>query len=122
MPSSPEVDLAMERGEVQARGGASLAGMLQERGDWVRDKKVIALVQVGAEREKDYPDVPLMHELAKTTEQRQMLNLVSSPPALGRPFFTTPGRAGRARGGAAQGLRRDHEGRGLPGRGQAARA
>jgi hypothetical protein len=49
----------------------------------------VALVQVGAEREKDYSDVPLMHELAKTAEQRQVLTLVSSPPALGRPFFTT---------------------------------
>jgi tripartite-type tricarboxylate transporter receptor subunit TctC len=87
--SSAEVDLAMERGEVFARGGASLAGMLQERGDWIRDKKIIALVQVGAEREKDYPDVPLMHELGKTAEQRAILSLVSSPPALGRPFFTT---------------------------------
>jgi hypothetical protein len=88
--SSAEVDLAMERGEVFARGGASLAGMLQERGEWIRDNKIIALVQVGAEREKDYPDVPLMHELAKTPEQRQILSLVSSPPSLGRPFLTTP--------------------------------
>ena len=31
-----------------------------------------------------------MHELAKTTEQRQILTLLSLPPALGRPFFTTP--------------------------------
>jgi tripartite-type tricarboxylate transporter receptor subunit TctC len=87
--SSAEVDLAMERGEVFARGGASLAGMLQERGDWIRDKKIIALVQVGAQREKDYTDVPLMHELGKMPEQRAILSLVSSPPALGRPFFTT---------------------------------
>jgi tripartite-type tricarboxylate transporter receptor subunit TctC len=89
-PTSPAIDLALERGEVQARGGASLAGMLQEHGDWVRDKKIIALVQVGAVREKDYPDLPLMHELAKTPEQRQILSLVSSPPSLGRPFLTTP--------------------------------
>ena len=89
-PTSPAVDLAMERGEVQARGGASLAGMLQEHGDWIREKKIIALVQVGSVREKDYPDLPLMHELAKTPEQRQVLSLVSSPPSLGRPFLTTP--------------------------------
>jgi tripartite-type tricarboxylate transporter receptor subunit TctC len=89
-PTSPAVDLAMERGEVQARGGASLAGMLQEHGDWIREKKIVALVQVGSVREKDYPDLPLMHELAKTPEQRQVLSLVSSPPSLGRPFLTTP--------------------------------
>ena len=48
------------------------------------------LAQIGVEREKDFPDIPLMHELAKTSEQRQILNLISLPPALGRPFFTTP--------------------------------
>jgi tripartite-type tricarboxylate transporter receptor subunit TctC len=87
--STAELDIAMERGEVQARGGASLAGMLQEHADWFRDKKVVPLVQIGAERDKDYRDVPLMHELGKTPEQRQVLLLVSSPPSLGRPFFTT---------------------------------
>ena len=46
--------------------------------------------QVGTQREKDFPNVPLMHELAKTPEQRQVLSLISLPPALGRPFFTTP--------------------------------
>jgi hypothetical protein len=88
--STAELDLAMERGEVQARAGASLAGILQERSHWIKEKKVFVLTQVGSERERDFPDVPLMHELAKTPEQRQILNLISLPPALGRPFFTTP--------------------------------
>ena len=48
------------------------------------------LNQIGDVRDKAYPQVPLMHELAKTTEQRQILTLLSLPPALGRPFFTTP--------------------------------
>ena len=88
--STAELDLALERGEVQARSGASLAGILQERASWIKERKVTVLTQIGDEREKDFPDVPLMHELARTTEQRQILNLISLPPALGRPFFTTP--------------------------------
>jgi Tripartite tricarboxylate transporter family receptor len=88
-PSSAEIDIALERGEIAGRVGASLAGILQERPYWVTEKKVTMLSQVGTQREKDYPDVPLMHELTKTPEQRQVLTLVSSPPALGRPFFTT---------------------------------
>jgi tripartite-type tricarboxylate transporter receptor subunit TctC len=88
--SSPEADLAMERGEAAARAGFSLSAILQEHPDWIRDKKVAVLVQAGAEREKDFADVPLMHELAKTPEQRRILSLVSAPVALGRPFFTTP--------------------------------
>jgi tripartite-type tricarboxylate transporter receptor subunit TctC len=88
--SSTDIDLAMERGEVAARGGFSLSGIMQERPHWIREKKVVMLVQVGGEREKDYRDVPLMHELAKTAEQRQILSLISSPVALGRPFFAPP--------------------------------
>jgi tripartite-type tricarboxylate transporter receptor subunit TctC len=88
--SSPEADLAMERGEAQARAGFSLSAILQEHPDWITDKKVAVLVQAGAEREQEFPDVPLMHELAKTPEQRRMLSLISSPVSLGRPFFTTP--------------------------------
>jgi tripartite-type tricarboxylate transporter receptor subunit TctC len=88
--SSPEADLAMVRGEAAGRAGFSLSAILQEHPDWIADKKVAVLVQVGAEREKDFPDVPLMDELAKTPEQRQILALISSPVSLGRPFFTTP--------------------------------
>jgi tripartite-type tricarboxylate transporter receptor subunit TctC len=88
--STAELDLAMERGEVAARAGASLAGILQERPTWIKENKVFALTQVGDVRERAFPDVPLMHELAKTAEQRQILTLLSLPPALGRPFFTTP--------------------------------
>ena len=48
------------------------------------------LVQTGAEREPEFPDVPLMHELARNDEERQILQLISSPAALGRPFFLPP--------------------------------
>jgi hypothetical protein len=88
--STAELDLAMERGEVSARAGASLAGILQERPTWIEGNRVVVLNQIGDARDKAFPQVPLMHELAKTDEQRQILSLLSLPPALGRPFFTTP--------------------------------
>jgi tripartite-type tricarboxylate transporter receptor subunit TctC len=88
--STAELDLAMERGEVAARAGASLAGILQERPTWIQGNRVVVLSQIGDIRDPAFPQVPLMHELAKTTEQRQILSLLSLPPALGRPFFTTP--------------------------------
>jgi tripartite-type tricarboxylate transporter receptor subunit TctC len=87
---SAAVDLAIERGEVQARGGMTLTGIKQERPHWIAESKVVMLVQTGAEREGEYPDVPLMHELGRTDEERQILQLISSPAALGRPFFTPP--------------------------------
>lgn len=88
--SSAEIDLAMVRGEVEARSGASLAGYLSEHPDWIREGKISILSQIGATREKTLPDVPLLHELARTPEQAQILRLVSSPVLVGRPYFTTP--------------------------------
>ena len=88
--SSAEVDLAMLRGEVTARSGGSYIGYVQERPEWLRENKVNILVQVGAVREKELPDVPLMHELAKSDEQRRLLNLISSPVRVGRPYLAPP--------------------------------
>ena len=88
--SSQEVDLAMERGEVAARSGASYGGWLAEHPDWIRGGKIVVLTQTGGVREADLPNVPLMQELGKTDEQNQLLKLISSPVAVGRPFLTAP--------------------------------
>ena len=83
--------MALERGEVSARSGGSIVGMMQERPDWFASKKVAVLTQVGARREASLADVPLMEELGRNEEERALLKLVSSPVALGRPFMTAPG-------------------------------
>lgn len=88
--TSPEADLGMERGEVAARAGFSLSAIMSEHPEWIREKKVVVLFQTGTAREATLPDVPLMHELAKTEEARKVLALMSSSVSLGRPFFTTP--------------------------------
>ncbi len=88
--ASPQIDLAMERGEVEARSGASLAGYLSEHPDWIKHGKITIISQIGAAREKMLPDVPLIHELARTAEQTRALRLISSPVLVGRPYFTTP--------------------------------
>ena len=87
---SAEIDLAMTRGEVVARGGASYGSFLAERPEWMRDKLVNVLVQVGAKRDHDFPDVPLMTELAKTPEQEAQLRLISSSVPMGKPFLAPP--------------------------------
>jgi tripartite-type tricarboxylate transporter receptor subunit TctC len=82
--------VAIERGEVNGRGAYNWAN-LRDQTDWVRDKKVNILVQMGAERAPDLPNVPLMHELAKSEADREVLEFVSLSPALGRPFVAPPG-------------------------------
>ncbi len=88
--SSEEINVAMERGEVEARAFGLISIYAQHR-DWITGKKVRFLAQVGAKRDARIADVPLLTELAKTEEQRQILKLVSSPTALGRPYLAPPG-------------------------------
>jgi tripartite-type tricarboxylate transporter receptor subunit TctC len=87
--STAEIDVAMERGEVQARTG-SYTALLSEHPDWVKDKRVIILFQIGNKRDPALADVPLLTELAASEEQREILKLISSPIALGRPYLAPP--------------------------------
>jgi tripartite-type tricarboxylate transporter receptor subunit TctC len=85
-----EIDLAMERGEVVVRAGFSLGSLTTEHPDWIAEKKVNFLFQVGGEREPSMSDVPLMSDLGKTDEQKLVMRVLSSPVSLGRPYLTTP--------------------------------
>jgi tripartite-type tricarboxylate transporter receptor subunit TctC len=89
--TSREVDLAMARGEVGGRAGNNFQSLKTNHPDWVRDGKVVFLVQIGLERNREFAKVPLLTELAKTDEQRQIFRMFSAPVAIGRPFLTTPG-------------------------------
>ncbi len=117
--SSTDIDLAIERGEVQARGGFSLSGIKQERPYWIAEKKVVMLAQVGGEREPEYPDVPLMHELAKTTEQRQISGVAVIAGGARPAVLRAARHSGRSARRAARCIRRAAAGRAVPRRGAA---
>ncbi len=85
------IDIAMERGEVQGRTG-SYTSFNSEHPDWITQKKINLLVQVGAKKDKAIPgNVPLLTDLAKDAKQREILKLISSPIGLGRPYLAPPG-------------------------------
>jgi tripartite-type tricarboxylate transporter receptor subunit TctC len=88
--TSEDVNLGMERGEVQARA-FSLGSISSQHPDWLTEHKVTFLAQAGVKRDKLLPDVPLLTELAKNEEQRRIFKLVSFAPALGQPYIAPPG-------------------------------
>jgi tripartite-type tricarboxylate transporter receptor subunit TctC len=90
-PGGNDVNLAMEKGEVGGRGSNSWASWKSGHPHWLAEKKVTILVQIGLQRAPDLPDVPLMHELAKTEEDRQVLTFLSADMGIARAFATTPG-------------------------------
>jgi hypothetical protein len=90
-PSGIAVDHAMEKGEVEGRGSNQWSAWKAIHPDWVRDKKIIPLVQVGLRKEAELPDVPLLSELAQNEEQRRMLQFVSEAAAMDGPLAGPPG-------------------------------
>ena len=90
-PGANEINLAMENGELAGRGSNSWASYKGTKPDWIRDGKINVLVQIGLQKAKDLPEVPLLMDLAKTDEDRAALKLLSAPPDIGRPVFAPPG-------------------------------
>jgi tripartite-type tricarboxylate transporter receptor subunit TctC len=90
-PGGNDINLAMERGEVAGRGSNSWGSWKGTRPDWIRDKKINILVQIGLKKTADLPDVPLLMDLATNPEDKAVLKLLSSPTAIGRPVLAPPG-------------------------------
>src|SRR3954464_8774643 len=89
-PGGNDVNFAMERGEVGGRGSNSWASWKATRPEWLRDGKIIQLVQIGLKKAPDLPEVPLMMDLGKTERDRAMLRFISAGTAFARAFLTTP--------------------------------
>jgi tripartite-type tricarboxylate transporter receptor subunit TctC len=89
-PGGNEVNLALERGEIDGRASNSWASWKTTHPDWVKDQKIIVLVQVGLKRAPDLPDVPLLSELAGNDMDRQVLTFLSADTAIARALVTTP--------------------------------
>jgi tripartite-type tricarboxylate transporter receptor subunit TctC len=90
-PGGSDVGLAMERGEVQGRCGWSWSSVKSTHMQWYTDKKFTVLMQLALEKHPDLSDVPLITDLAKTDEQRQILRLIFARQVMGRPFLAPPG-------------------------------
>ena len=90
-PGGNEIGLAMERGEVQGRCGWSWSSVKSTHQQWYDEKKFHTLVQLALEKHPDLPNVPLVVDLAKTDEQRKILELIFARQVMGRPFLAPPG-------------------------------
>jgi len=80
---------AMESGEVHGRG-SFYNSYVTTKGDWLREKKIIQLVQVGP-GEKELAGVPNMRDLVTTDDQRRMVDFMEAPAYVGHGFFAPEG-------------------------------
>jgi tripartite-type tricarboxylate transporter receptor subunit TctC len=90
-PDAHGVNLAMERGEVEGRSSSPWPSYLAATPHYIEKKLIVPLVQVGVTKEPELPDTPLLRDLAKTADQREVLDFLSQSVVIGRPVATTPG-------------------------------
>jgi tripartite-type tricarboxylate transporter receptor subunit TctC len=89
--TSLDVNMAMERGEVMGRCGVSYGSLKNTRPEWVAEKKVDILLQLGISKDPELPDVPLLGDLVANAIDKQALHLMLAPSEIGRPFLAPPG-------------------------------
>jgi tripartite-type tricarboxylate transporter receptor subunit TctC len=89
--ASTEINLAMERGEVQGRGANTFLAYRFQNPDWIRDKKINFIFQMTETRDPLMPDVPTLLEYAKTDEQKKIVSLIVATETVGRPLLAPPG-------------------------------
>jgi tripartite-type tricarboxylate transporter receptor subunit TctC len=90
-PGQNDVLLAMERREIDGHPSAFFSSVRSTRPNWLRDRIAKAIVQYGAQKLAELPDVPFAPDIVANDEDRQVMQAAFAPLALGRPFLMPPG-------------------------------
>jgi tripartite-type tricarboxylate transporter receptor subunit TctC len=90
-PGGQEINLSMERGEVEGRGSNTYASYMSSNPDYIPQKLITPLIQIGLEKEPGLPDTPLLRELPVSDEHRPLVEFMSRGAMVGRPLATSPG-------------------------------
>lgn len=88
-PGGSQINLAMERGEVQGRYN-TWSSWKTTKPDWIRDGKIVVLVQQALSKPPDLPGPPLLIDLAKNEEDRRIFELMAIGAEMGRPLAAAP--------------------------------
>ncbi len=89
--SGTEVDLAVERGELEGRCGTHLNTYKAMRANWISQGLVRVPVVFAEQRLPDYPDAPSVLELTGDETIRQQIELIMTTQYLDRPMLMPPG-------------------------------
>jgi tripartite-type tricarboxylate transporter receptor subunit TctC len=86
-----DINIAIERGEVHGRS-TTWESWPGSHPDWLREKKVVHLVQLGPRKLADIGDeVPLFRDLVDDPEQKSIVDFVGLSLTMGRAVYAPPG-------------------------------
>ena len=90
-PGTQELMLAVERGELDGIVGYSWSVARFGNKQQLDDGTLKIILQVALNRHPDLPNVPLLTDFVKSPADRQVLDLIFSRNAMGRPLLAPPG-------------------------------
>ena len=88
--STPQINVAMERGEVEGIGGIGWQSVKTQVPQWIAEKKITVIAQYGLQRDPELANAPTMLELARTDADRAALTMMFARTEYGRPYFAPP--------------------------------
>jgi predicted outer membrane repeat protein len=83
--------LAMEKGEVDGICGLAWQTYKAISYDWIENKRLNVIVQMGLTPNAELPSVPMAVDLLNSADDRAVLELIALPQEFGRPFVAPPG-------------------------------
>ena len=91
--SGPHLLNAVERQETQGTCGIAMASIAISHPHWLRDKLINLLIQTGLERDPrpELAGVPMAYEMAKTAEQKAVMDIIFANGQMDRPVLAPPG-------------------------------
>jgi tripartite-type tricarboxylate transporter receptor subunit TctC len=89
---SGQINLAMQRGELDGHATSTWTSIQTMLHDEIRDGKVNVLIQTGLRKEPDLPDVPLLLDLVKDDPKKLTIaQFLSLAVSVARPLAAPPG-------------------------------
>ena len=89
-PGGNDVDLAMERGEIEGRANLAYSGLKSRNAKEVAEGKIRVLYQMGVEKHPEMPNVPSVLDMARNDEERRLLELNFMHSDIGYSFAAPP--------------------------------
>ncbi len=89
-PGGADINLAMQRRELDGRCGWSLSSIKTTAAEWIRDNKINFTLQHALKKHPELQQIPLITDLVKNDRDKKALKVHLAPQAYGRPFAVGP--------------------------------
>ncbi len=89
-PGTREINVAMQRGEVNGICGLPGSSVKSVFPSELKDGRIKLFIQMGSRRSKEFGDIPSVYDFAKNDEDRAVLNFHFGQLLLGRPLAGPP--------------------------------